>query len=129
MTGAIISQYVGADEEDQIGRFLWQSVWLSLMTTPWFLIFAGIAPWLFQFSGQPEHLVPLEATYLRLLMLGAVGMVLEAALSGLFSGTERTSVIMWVSIGSACLNVVLDVVLIFGCGPIPALGIAGAAIR
>ena len=38
MTGAIVSQYVGANEEDQIGRFLWQSVWLSLLSLPipWF---------------------------------------------------------------------------------------------
>jgi MATE family multidrug resistance protein len=35
---------------------------------------------------------------------------------------------MWVSVGSALLNFVLDLVLIFGVGPIPALGIVGAAM-
>jgi MATE family multidrug resistance protein len=73
-------------------------------------------------------LIPLEATYLRLLMLGAVGIVIETALSGFFSGTERTNVIMWVSVASGLLNFSLDLVLIFGFGPIPAMGIAGAAI-
>ena len=128
MTGAIISQYVGADEEDQIGRFLWQSVWLSLMTAPVFAIYAAMAPWLFEISGQPERLIPLETIYLRLLMLGAVGAVLETSLSGLFSGTERTAVIMWVSVAAGLLNVVLDLVMIFGFGPVPPLGIAGAAL-
>lgn len=128
MTGAIVSQYVGANQEDQIGRFLWQAVWFALMTTPLFLFFAAISDWLFRITGQPASLVPLESTYLRLLMLGAVGVVLETALSGLFSGTERTSVIMWVSLGSGLLNFILDLVLIFGFGPIPALGIAGAAV-
>jgi MATE family multidrug resistance protein len=128
MTGAIISQYIGAGEQDRIGGFLWQSVWLSLMTAPLFAFYAATSSWLFEFSGQPANLITLESTYLRLLMLGAVGTVLETALSGLFSGTERTAVIMWVSVASAILNVLLDVILIFGVGPIPAWGIAGAAV-
>ncbi len=128
MTGAIVSQYVGAGEEDRIGRFLWQSVWMSLLAIPLFAVFALIAPWMFRVTGQPDSLVPLEATYLRLLMLGAVGMVLETGLSGFFSGTERTRLIMWVSLGSGLLNLLLDTLLIFGAGPIPAMGIAGAAL-
>lgn len=128
MTGAIVSQYVGADEEDQIGRFLWQSVWLSVLSAPLFAGFALAATWLFEVTGQPSHLIGLETTYLRLLLLGAVGLVLETALSGFFSGTERTRVIMWVSVASGLLNFVLDLILIFGLGPIPPLGIAGAAI-
>lgn len=128
MTGAIVSQYVGAGEHDRIGRFLWQSVWLALLVSPLFLFFAVIAPWIFRVTGQPEALVPLEATYMRFLLLGAVGMVLETSLSGFFSGTERTGVIMWVSLGSGLLNLLLDLVLIFGFGPIPAMGITGAAI-
>ena len=128
MTGAIVSQYVGADEHESIGRFLWQSVWLSLFVTPAFVVIAFFAPALFETTGQPAHLLQLEATYLRLLMIGAVGLVLESALSGFFSGTERTRVIMWVSLISGVVNLVLDVILIFGVGPIPAMGIAGAAI-
>lgn len=128
MTGAIVSQYVGAGQQERIGRFLWQSVWLSLMTAPWFAGSAWIATQLFEAASQPPELIQLEATYLRLLLLGAVGMVLETALSGFFSGTERTSVIMWVSVASGLLNLTLDLLLIFGAGPIPELGIAGAAI-
>ncbi len=128
MTGAIVSQYVGANEHKNIGRFLWQSVWFSLLTTPAFVGIAFVARTLFQTTGQPDHLLELEATYLRLLMIGAVGLVLESALSGFFSGTERTRVIMWVSLASGVVNLLLDVILIFGAGPIPPLGIAGAAI-
>ncbi|TWU51077.1 Multidrug resistance protein MdtK [Rubripirellula tenax] len=133
MTGAIIGQYVGAGQQDRIGRFLWQSVWISLAFTPLFALIAWHAPWLFRVTGQPESLVSLESTYLRWLMIGAVGHVLETALSGFFSGIERTSVIMWVSLASGLTNVVLDLVLIFGVGPVgdwqlPAMGIAGAAI-
>ncbi len=128
MTGAIISQYIGAHQEDRIGRFLWQSVWLSLLSSPLFIAVAVGAEELFRATGQPAELLSLEASYLRLLMLGAVGMVLETALSGFFSGTQRTRVIMWVSLASGVINFVLDGLLIFGFGPIPDLGTAGAAI-
>ncbi len=135
MTGAIISQYIGANREDQIGRFLWQSVWLSLAFLPFFAVVAWYAPALFRATGQPESLVSLESTYLRLMLIGAVGNVIETALSGFFSGTQRTFVIMWVSIASGLINVVLDVAMIFGTEPdplfgidFPAMGIAGAAI-
>lgn len=128
MTGAIVSQYVGAEEEEHIGRFLWQAVWMSFLSAPLFALFAAGAQQMFQATGQPSHLLELETLYLRLLMLGAVGLVLESALSGFFSGTERTPVIMWVSVASGLLNFVLDLILIFGCGPVPAMGIAGAAI-
>ena len=135
MTGAIVSQYVGAGEEHRVGRFLWQSVWLSLMTAPCFVGFAVVAPDLFRLTGQPSELLALETTYLRLLMFGAVGLVLENALSGFFSGTERTRTIMSISIVAAVVNIALDVLLIFGTESIlpdavaiPALGIGGAAI-
>ncbi|TWT53983.1 Multidrug resistance protein NorM [Rubripirellula amarantea] len=128
MTGAIISQYVGAGQKEKIGRFLWQSIWMSLVFAPWFALIAWQAPWLFTITGQPDALVPLGVLYLRILMIGAVGGVMETALSGFYSGTERTQVIMWVSLASGLLNVVLDIALIFGAGPFPEMGIAGAAI-
>lgn len=128
MTGAIVAQYVGTGREGEVGRFLWQSVWLSLATIPFFALIAVITPWLFRVTGQVETLVPLETTYLRLLLLGAVGSVLESGLSGFFSGTQRTWVIMWASLATGLLNLVLDVWLIFGGLGLPAMGIAGAAI-
>ncbi|OYP37085.1 MATE family efflux transporter [Rhodopirellula sp. MGV] len=128
MTGAVIGQLIGNNEEHKIGRLLWQSLWMALITSPWFVVAGLYAEGLFTFAGQDPTLIPAEATYLRWLMLGGLGLVIESALSGFFSGTERTSVIMWVSIASGLLNVVLDVVLIFGFAGFPAMGITGAAI-
>ena len=128
MTGAVIGQLIGNQEPGKVGRLLWQSIWLSLMTIPWFVA-AGIGAETFlQWTGQPADLIPAEATYMRWLMIGGLGLVIESALSGFFSGIERTSVIMWVSVASGILNVVLDVLLIFGLAGFPRWGIAGAAI-
>ncbi len=126
MTGAIVAQYVGSGKERHVGRFLWQSVWFALAVTPIFLLLAWIAPWMFRVSGQPTDLIDAEATYLRILMVGAVGSVVETGLSGFFSGTQRTRIIMWASVATGALNVLLDVWFIFGGLGVPALGIAGA---
>lgn len=128
MTSATIGQLIGNDERHKVGRLLWQSMWLALLTCPWFLVTAWLAESMFQWTGQPPDLIPAETAYLRWLMLGALALVIEAALSGFFSGTERTSVVMWVSVASGLLNVVLDLLLIFGNWGFPELGITGAAI-
>lgn len=128
MTGAMIGQLIGNGESDKIGRLLWQSIWLSLMTLPWFIAAAIGAEPLLRWAGQQPDLIPAETTYMRWLMLGGLGLVIESALSGFFSGTERTAVIMWVSVASGLLNVILDVLLIFGLAGFPCWGIAGAAL-
>ncbi|MEP1648505.1 MATE family efflux transporter [Rhodopirellula bahusiensis] len=136
MTSAIISQYIGADQPKRVGQLLWQSTWFALATLPFFILVGSFGESLFQFTDQPEHLIPMQAAYFRILMWGGAGEVLQTALSGFYSGTHRTRTIMLVSLASGVLNLLLDVVLIFGVGsPDPEtglrgmeLGIAGAAI-
>lgn len=129
MSGAIIAQYVGAGQSDRVGRFLWQTVWMSLAFLPIMAAVAYLGPDLFRWTGQDPELWAAESTYLRLLAIGGFGAVLENGLSGFFSGTHRTAVILWASLISAVVNIVLDAVLIFGVGSlIAAGGITGAAI-
>lgn len=128
MTGAIIGQHLGAGQPHKVGRLVWQSIWMSLLTIPVYFTVAVNSELPFQWSGQPSELVHLESKYLFWLMIGATGLILESALSGFFAGIERTGVIMWASVASGILNIGLDAVLIFGLGPVPSLGIAGAAI-
>ncbi|SMP73206.1 multidrug resistance protein, MATE family [Neorhodopirellula lusitana] len=141
MTGAIASQYVGAGQRSRIGRLLWQSIWFSLATIPLFAGLGYFAEALFEATGQAPSLVPMEAIYYRILLWGGAGEVMQTALSGFFSGTHRTRTIAIVSIFSGLVNLVLDLVLIFGIDPAwlgmaavdggerwLEMGIAGAAI-
>ncbi len=126
MTGAIVAQFVGSGKHRHVGRFLWQGIWFSLAMFPVFVLLAIYAPRLFVASGQPAELIPAETAYLQIMLYGAVGCVMEAGLSGFFSGTQRTRVIMLVSLASGLLNVVLDIWFIFGGLGLPAMGIVGA---
>ncbi len=128
MTSAFVAQYIGIGQHHRVGRLMWQAIWMSLAVLPLSL---GWMPWtesLFKLMGQTSELIPLETVYLQVLMIGASGAVLESALAGFFSGIERTSVVMWVNIAAALLNLALDVVLIFGFAGFSPLGILGAGI-
>ena len=128
MNGAIIAQFEGAGQSSLVGKMLWQSVWVGLMFSPLLVIAAVAAPALFRLAEQPAVLFDLEVDYFRLLLWGGLGMILETALCGFFSGTHRTAAIMWTSVAAALLNVILDYWFIFGGLGLPELGIHGAAI-
>ncbi len=66
-------------------------------------------------------------TYLRIRLLGMPALLLVFAASGALRGVQDMRGPMWIAAGMSALNVALDALLIFGAGPVPALGIAGAA--
>ena len=118
----------GTDPLHQIGKLVWQAIWLSLAITPFYLAMIPLSDWFFETSGQSAELLEYQSVYLKILLGGATGAILESALAGLYSGTDRTKTVMWVSIAAMILNVILDVVLIFGINGYLKLGIAGAGI-
>lgn len=128
MSGAIIAQYIGSKRPREVGPLMWQAVWMSLGFIPFLALAGYAAPYIFRWFGQPDELLAAESTYLRLLMFGGLGMILENALAGFFSGTERTATIMYASVLSAVLNIGLDYWFIFGGLGLQPGGIAGAAI-
>jgi putative MATE family efflux protein len=128
-TISVVSRFKGAGSDARADLAIKQSLWLTLAVA---LPLTGAA-WVFAeplialLSDDPT-VVGHGETYLRLVMLGVVfrfwGLVGARALAG--GGDTRTP--MYIRTISVPLNVVLNALLIFGVGPLPELGIAGAAI-
>lgn len=97
---------------------------LSLLTAG--LGLAGLGP-IFSFMETPPEVSSQGAGYLRVYLLGVpivfAYFVLEAAFRA--SGDTRTP--LRILLLSVTLNFVLDPLLIFGPGPVPALGVEGVA--
>ncbi|QLA19383.1 MATE family efflux transporter [Desulfolutivibrio sulfoxidireducens] len=127
-TGVFIAQYTGAGRPERVGAALWQGVW--------FCFFAGLctagasllAGPLFELAGHPPAVAAMEETYFRILMLGGVFGILDATLSGFFTGRGLTRVVMLVNLAGALINIPLDYALIYGAFGFPEMGIAGAAL-
>jgi putative MATE family efflux protein len=90
--------------------------------------FALVAPLLFAAFGHEAPLQGLETTYFRIRMAHVLGTGTYAALSSFFQGIGRPKIPMYAALVANLFNAVLDAFLIFGVGPIPAMGIAGAAL-
>ena len=99
---------------------------LGLATASALLLWVALEPLAAWMSDDPAVR---EATgsYLVVRLLGFPAVLAGFAAFGALRGLQDMRTPMWIAAAMSILNVVLDPVLIFGWGWVPALGIAGAA--
>ena len=78
--------------------------------------------------GASGEALPLAVSYLRVISLGVFSLFGFSVFISLMRGYGDTVTPMLVMLVSVVLNVLLDPVFIFGLGPVPAMGIKGAAV-
>ncbi|MEQ1507923.1 MAG: MATE family efflux transporter, partial [Myxococcota bacterium] len=78
--------------------------------------------------GASHDVLPLAAGYFEWRTAATPAVFVFTALIGAFQGTGDTRTPMIANLIANAVNLVVDPVLIFGLGPIPALGIDGAGI-
>jgi putative MATE family efflux protein len=74
--------------------------------------------------GVTEH----ATTYLRIALLGITPLLLMLAATGVLRGLQDTRTPLAVAVTGNAANLLLNVVLVFGVGPLPHLGLAGSAL-
>ncbi|MFW5744688.1 MAG: MATE family efflux transporter [Spirochaetota bacterium] len=77
-------------------------------------------------GGSPE-VVALGTRYLHVIFLGSLFTMFNFGVTGVLLGVGRTQVSLVLLVCVNTLNMVFNYVFIFGLGPVPPLGIAGAA--
>jgi MATE family multidrug resistance protein len=80
-----------------------------------------------RFMSSDEAVWRGAVVYLQIRLLSAPAVLLCVAAFGALRGLQDMRTPLWIALATNALNVVLDPLLIFGMGPVPALGIAGAA--
>ncbi|MDR2435961.1 MAG: MATE family efflux transporter [Puniceicoccales bacterium] len=115
----------GSKNYKKIGSAVWQMIWFAIALAPAMVAFAmWVAPHLLA-----ENLRQLGLPYMRILLIATpIPVAAMGALGSFFTGRGKTKVILYVSIICNVINVCLDIVLVFGLGPFPELGIMGAGI-
>lgn len=103
---------------------LWLATAIGVPTT---VLVAGLAGPLVGVFGASDAVAGPAVTYLRIAALGITPLLLMLAATGVLRGLQDTRTPMVVALVGNVANLGLNVVLVFGLGPLPALGIAGSA--
>jgi len=124
----LCAQYHGAGRPLRTVQSVSQGMWIALAASP--LVLLCVPPVLYGFAHIGHHplQVQLESQYFSILMAGAVFSLLRTAFGSYFLGIGKSRIVMLANIAGMVVNIPLNALLIFGAGPIPPMGIAGAAI-
>lgn len=129
-SSVLVAHAYGAGERRRVGEIAARSVFLMLLlavfiVTPMGLILSG--PILHLLRGS-ETVVRLGISYLNILFWGSVFTMFNFAVIGILLGVGKTKISLILLMGINILNVIFNYIFIFGAGPVPAFGVAGAAI-
>ena len=128
-TSAVVSRAVGAAEYDRVRRLTADSLILGLTVVG---VFAGVGlltidP-LFSLLGARGVILDYIREYMEVWYLGMIFVVVPMIGNNIIRATGDSRTPGMVMVIGAAANVILDPLLIFGLGPVPALGIRGAAM-
>lgn len=125
---SLVAQYYGSGDLHSCSRSVAQALLLALFSFPLILLLIPAGLWMLSVSGHAPDVLAEEKTYFSILMLGGLQLPLASAISSFFSGRGLTKVVMLGAIAGTITNLVLNWLLIFGAGPFPEMGTAGAAL-
>ncbi len=126
---SLSARHLGAGRRREASEIAWQGLfWGAVLAVA--LLVAGVvgAGPLFRAVSEDPEVRRQGAAYLAILFAGAPVLFLELILQDLFRGSGDTRTPFRVLTVALVLNALLDPVLIFGPGPAPRLGVAGAAL-
>ena len=126
---AIIARRIGEKNKDAAGIAAVQSIFIGLLSSIPFAI-AGIffSKELLTLMGADAWSVEHGYRYTQWMLGGNAVIILLFVINAIFRGAGDAAIAMRVLWIANIINIVLDPILIFGWGPIPAMGIEGAAI-
>ena len=125
---ALLSRSLGEKKFDVANKSAENGVFLAILSYLAFLVAGALLSRPF-FAIQTDiaEIVEYGTTYLTICLVLSVGIFIEIMFERLLQSTGRTLCTMFTQGLGAITNIILDPCLIFGLGPFPELGVAGAA--
>jgi MATE family, multidrug efflux pump len=128
--GVLVARFTGQNEPEKVNRTVYQAFLTSILLVAFVMAPIGytLAPTLLNLvNAAPE--VQVEALpYLRIMFVFSFGMLMFFMLGGALRSAGDAKTPLRLGVALTLLNIVLNVILIRGMGPIPAFGTKGAAM-
>lgn len=126
----LVARFAGQGDTDKVNRVVYQAFLTSLVLG--FGVMAPIgwfaSPYLLTLVNAAPDVQVEALPYLRIVFTGGMGMMLFFMLSGALRAVGDAKTPLRLGIGLSVLHLALNLTLIRGWGPIPALGTRGAAL-
>ena len=123
----LVSQAVGAQDEDAIGRAVQRGFAIAIALTIVVGSFQLVAEPVLRALRQPEEIVPAAALYVRVLIPGILPFFVFIVLRQTLQSLGTVAPIVWSIVFSNLLNLLLNYLLIYGHFGFPRMGVAGSA--
>ena len=128
--GVLVARFAGAGDAEKVNRTVYQAFITAAALSVGVMAPVGyvLSPALLDLVNAAPEVQAEALPYLRIMFIFSFGMMMFFMASGAFrsAGDARTPLRLGVLL--TILNIVLNVVLIRGLGPIPAFGVRGAAM-
>ena len=126
----LVARFAGAGDEEKVNRTVYQAFLTAIFIALGIMAPVGylLSPTLLNLVHAAPEVKAEALPFLRIMFVFSIGMMVFFMLSGALrsAGDARTPMVLGITM--TVLNLVLNVLLIRGLGPIPAFGTMGAAM-
>ena len=126
----LVARFAGAGDEEKVDRTVYQAFLTAIFISLGVMAPIGYlaSPWLLDLVNAAPAVKAEALPFLRIMFVSSSGMLVFFMLSGALRSAGDARTPMKLGIAMTALNLVFNVVLIRGLGPIPSFGTAGSAM-
>jgi putative MATE family efflux protein len=127
-TSVLVAQFYGAKNLDRMKRVIDNSISMGIVLSL-VLSIGGIllSNFLLRMMNTPEAIFAISSSYLKISLGGVILLYMMFTISSILRGLGDTVTPLMFMGGGVILNAILDPLMIIGIGPIPRMGLNGAA--
>jgi putative MATE family efflux protein len=126
---ATVARRIGERDREGAAHAAAQAITLGLVVSLAIAVIGGLfAPDLLAIMGASNAVIEMGGPYARIMLMGNASILLLFLINAILRGSGNPAAAMRTLWIANAINIVLAPVLIFGPGPLPALGVTGAAV-